>query len=141
MDVRSHSTERITRSRSSASPLRFALAVIAAAVADLAAFLAVPNWIGVAAIAAIGYLLFSAFGAGWFAVRRSAFAGFLSIIVGALIYGVFSLWGQGAGIGASAADLVAWEARLLIALLPYAVGGAFAGAAGGWLRRRATARR
>jgi hypothetical protein len=111
--------------------------VIAAAIADLAAFLAIPNWIGVAAIAAIGYLLFSAFGAGWFAVHRSALAGFLSIVVGALLYGVYSLFGQGAGLGASAVDLLGWESRLLIALLPYAVGGAFAGAAGGWLRRRA----
>ncbi|HEV8656515.1 MAG TPA: hypothetical protein VGR85_13495 [Candidatus Limnocylindria bacterium] len=112
----------------------------AAAVADLAAFLAVPNWYGVAAIGAIGYLLFSAFGAGWFAMRRSAFAGFLSVVVGALVYGVYSLWGQGAGLGASGADLLGWEARLLIAVLPYAVGGAFAGAAGGWLRRRALRR-
>ncbi|MEP6693635.1 MAG: hypothetical protein ABJB39_03225 [Chloroflexota bacterium] len=111
-----------------------------AAIADLAAFLAVPNWIGVAAIAAIGYLLFSAFGAGWFAMRRSALAGGLSVVGGALIYGVYSLWGQGAGLGASGVDLLGWEARLLIAVLPYAVGGAFAGAAGGWLRRRATAR-
>ncbi len=114
--------------------------MIAAAVADLAAFLAVANWFGVAAIGAIGYLLFSAFGAGWFAMRRSALAGFLSVVVGALIYGAYSLWGQGAGVGASGADLLGWEARLLIAVLPYTVGGAFAGAAGGWLRRRATAR-
>jgi len=114
--------------------------VVAAAVADLAAFLAVPNWFGVAAIGAIGYLLFSAFGAGWFAIRRSALAGCLSVIVGALIYGAYSLWAQGASLGASALDLVGWEARLLIELLPYAVGGAFAGAAGGWLRRRALAR-
>lgn len=114
---------------------------MAAAIADLAAFLAVPNWFGVAAIAAIGYLLFSAFGAGWFAIRRSALAGFLSVVVGALIYGVYSLRGQGAGLGASGVDLLGWEARLLIAVLPYAVGGAFTGAAGGWLRRRATARR
>lgn len=99
-----------------------------------------PNWFGVAAIGAIGYLLFSAFGAGWFAMRRSALAGFLSVVLGALIYGAYSLWGQGAGVGASGADLLGWEARLLIAVLPYAVGGAFAGAAGGWLRRRATAR-
>lgn len=112
--------------------------MLAAAVADLAAFLAVPNWIGVAALGAIGYLLFSAFGAGWFAARRSALAGFLSVIVGALIYGAYSLLAQGAG--ASATDLLGWEARLLIAVLPYAVGGAFAGAAGGWLRRRAMAR-
>ncbi len=99
-----------------------------------------PNWYGVAAIGAIGYLLFSAFGAGWFAMRRSAFAGFLSVVVGALVYGVYSLWGLGAGLGASSADLLGGEARLLIAVLPYAVGGAFAGAAGGWLRRRALRR-
>ena len=115
--------------------------MVAAAIADLAAFLAVPNWIGFAAIGAIGYLLFSAFGAGWFAVHRSALAGFLSVIVGALFYGVFSLWGQGAGVGAGAADLLGWESRLLLAVLPYALGGAFAGAAGGWLRGRATRRR
>ncbi len=114
--------------------------MIAAAIADLAAFLAVPNWIGVAAIGAIGYLLFSAFGAGWFAMQRSALAGFLSVVVGALFYGAYSLWGQGAGVGASGADLLGWEARLLIAVLPYALGGAFAGAAGGWLRRRAMRR-
>ena len=71
---------------------------------------------------------------------RSALAGCLSVIVGALIYGAYSLWAQGASLGASAVDLVGWEARLLIDLLPYAVGGAFAGAAGGWLRRRALAR-
>ncbi|MGH2491059.1 MAG: hypothetical protein ACRDF9_06070 [Candidatus Limnocylindria bacterium] len=120
--------------------MRFWLAVLAAAVADLAAFLAVPNWIGVAAIGAIGYLLFSAFGAGWFAMRRSALAGFLSVIVGALIYGAYSLWRQGADGGAGAADLLGWEARLLLAVLPFAVGGAFTGAAGGWLRRRAMGR-
>jgi hypothetical protein len=114
--------------------------VLAAGVADLAAFLAVPNWIGVAAIGAIGYLLFSSFGSGWFGVRRSALAGFLSVIVGALFYGAYSLWGQGAGVGASGVDLLGWESRLLIAVLPYAVGGAFAGAAGGWLRRRAMRR-
>jgi len=114
--------------------------VVAAAIADLAAFLAVPNWFGVAAIGAIAYLLFSAFGAGWFAMRRSAFAGFLSVLIGAVIYGVYSLWRQGASLGATGLDLLSWEARLLIELLPYAVGGAFAGAAGGWLRRRAMAR-
>jgi hypothetical protein len=108
--------------------------------ADLAAYLAVPNWIGIAAIGAIGYLLFSAFGAGWFAMRRSALAGFLSVVVGALIYGVYSLSRPGADAGATVVDLVGWETRLLISVLPFAIGGAFAGAAGGWLRRRAMAR-
>ncbi len=120
--------------------MRFWVAVLAAAVADLAAFLAVPSWIGVAAIGAIAYLLFSAFGAGWFAMRRSALAGFLSVLGGAVIYGAYSLWGQSAAAGASGFDLLGWEARLLIAVLPYAIGGAFTGAAGGWLRRRAMAR-
>jgi hypothetical protein len=114
--------------------------VLAAAVADLAAFLAVPNWAGIAAVGAIAYLLFSAFGAGWFAMRGSALAGFLSVLVGAVIYGAYSLWGKSTGAGASGLDLLGWEARLLIAVLPYAIGGAFTGAAGGWLRRRATAR-
>ena len=120
--------------------MRFWLAVLVAAVADLAAFLAVPNWVGVAALGAIGYLIFSAFGAGWFAMHRSALAGFLSVIVGALIYGAYSLWAQSAAAGAGAGDLLGWEARLLLAVLPFAVGGAFAGAAGGWLRRRALRR-
>lgn len=96
-----------------------------------------PNWIGVAAFGAIGYLLFSSFGAGWFAMHRSALAGFLSVVVGALIYGAYSFWAQGAGGSASGGDLLGWEARLLLAVLPFAIGGAFAGAAGGWLRRRA----
>ena len=99
-----------------------------------------PNWFGIAAIGATLYLLFSAFGAGWFAAHRSALAGFFSVVAGALIYGAYSLLVQGTGIGASGVDLLGWEARLLVAVLPYAVGGAFAGAAGGWLRRRAMAR-
>jgi hypothetical protein len=117
--------------------------VIAAGVADLAAFLAVPNWFGIAAIGAIVYLLFSAFGAGWFATRLSALAGGLSVIVGAEAAAVFQyLTARPAEVaGATALDLLGWALRLLIAVLPYAVGGAFAGAGGGWLRRRAMARR
>jgi hypothetical protein len=120
--------------------VRFWLAVLAAAIADLVAFLAVPNWLGVAAFGAIGYLLFSAFGAGWFAGRRSALAGALSIILGALIYGAYSFWREGSVGGAGLGELLGWEARLLLAILPFAVGGLFAGAAGGWLRARALRR-
>lgn len=120
--------------------MRFALAVLAAALADLAAFLAVPNWVGVAAFGAIGYLLFSAFGAGWFAGRRSALAGALSVVVGALFYGAYSFWREGSVGGAGIGELLAWEARLLLAILPFAVGGLFTGAAGGWLRGRALRR-
>lgn len=117
--------------------------MIAAAIADLVAFLAVPNWFGVAAVGAIGYLLFSAFGAGWFAVRWSAFAGGLSVIAGAEAAAVFQYFTATPTelAGASALDLIGWAVRLLISVLPFAVGGAFAGAAGGWLRRRAIARR
>ena len=120
--------------------MRFAIAVLAAAIADLAAFLAIPNWVGAAAFGAIGYLLFSAFGAGWFARRRSALAGGLSIVLGALIYGAYSFWREGSIGGAGVGELLAWQARLLLAVLPFAVGGLFAGAAGGWLRARAMRR-
>lgn len=120
--------------------MRFALAVLAAAIADLAAFLAVPNWFGVAAFGAIGYLLFSAFGAGWFAGRRSALAGSLSIVLGALIYGAYVFWREGRVSGAGFDELLAWETRLFLAALPFAVGGLFAGAAGGWLRSHAMRR-
>ncbi|HEV8228464.1 MAG TPA: hypothetical protein VGQ86_00780 [Candidatus Limnocylindria bacterium] len=118
--------------------MRFALAVIVAAVADLAAFLAVPNWIGVGAIGAIGYLLFSALGAGWFAIRRPPLAGFLSVLLGAALYGVVSYFSP--FVVDDVGQLIEWESRLLLSVLPYAIGGAFAGALGGWLRRRALQR-
>lgn len=116
--------------------MRFALAVIVAAALQLVVYLQVGTWIGTTALLAIGYILFASLGAGWFAARRSALAGALSALLGAALYGVVSFFGP-AAIGMSALDLIGWEARLLLAVIPYVLLGAGAGAAGGRLRRRA----
>ena len=107
-----------------------------AAALQLVVYLQVGTWIGTTALLAIGYILFASLGAGWFAARRSALAGGLSALLGAALYGVVSFFGP-AAIGMSALDLVGWEARLLLAVIPYVLLGAGAGAIGGWLRRRA----
>ena len=116
--------------------MRFWLAVLVAAVAQLAVYLQVGTWIGTAALLATAYIAFASLGAGWFAARRSALAGGLSALLGAAVYGVVSFFGPGA-IGMTAFDLIGWEARLLLAVIPYVIVGAAAGALGGLLRRRA----
>jgi hypothetical protein len=116
--------------------VRFALAVIVAAALQLVVYLQVGTWIGTAAILAIAYILFASLGAGWFAARRSALAGGLSALLGAALYGVVSFFGP-AAIGMSPLDLIGWELRLLLAVIPYVVLGAIAGATGGWIRGRA----
>jgi hypothetical protein len=116
--------------------MRFVLAVLVAAVAQLVVYLQVGTWIGTAALLAIAYIVFASLGAGWFAARRSALAGGLSALLGAALYGVVSFLGPGA-IGMTALDLIGWEMRLLLAVVPYVILGAAAGALGGALRRRA----
>jgi hypothetical protein len=118
------------------------LAVAAAAIADVVVFTQMGAWVGIGAVLAAVYLLFAAFGAGWFAMDRSALAGALSVPVGAEAAGVLVYFTAPPleVAGASALDLLGWAVRVLISVLPYAVGGAFAGAAGGWLRRRALTR-
>jgi hypothetical protein len=116
--------------------VRFALAVIVAAALQLVVYLQVGTWIGTAAVLAIVYILFSSLGAGWFAGRRPALAGALSALLGAVFYSVVAFFGP-AAIGMSPLDLIGWQLRLLLAVIPYVVLGALAGAAGGRLRRRA----
>jgi hypothetical protein len=116
--------------------VRFALAVIVAAVLQLVVYLQVGTWIGTAAVLAIVYILFASLGAGWFAARRSALAGALSALLGAVLYSVVSFFGP-AAIGMSPLDLIGWQLRLVLAVIPYVVLGALAGAAGGWMRTRA----
>jgi hypothetical protein len=123
--------------------LRFWLAVLAAGIADVVVFTQTALWIGNGTYLALAYLLFAAFGAGWFAAHRSALAGGLSVLLGAVaaaIFGFATATPLQLG-GASALDLVGWALSLSFWALPYAIGGAFAGAAGGWLRDRALRRR
>lgn len=100
-------------------------------------------WVGNGTYLALAYLLFAAFGAGWFAARRSALAGGLSVLLGAVAAAIsgFVTATPLQLAGANALDLLGWALTLSIWALPYAIGGAFAGAAGGWLRRRALGRR
>lgn len=120
--------------------MRFALAVTAGAAVQLVVYQQVGTWIGTAALLAIAYILFASLGVGWFAARRSALAGGLSALLGAALYGVVSFFGPSA-IGMTVIDLLGWEARLLLAVIPYVVLGAMFGALGGSLRRYAMPRR
>jgi hypothetical protein len=116
--------------------------VVAAAIADVVVFTQTTSWFGTGAVIATAYLLFAAFGAGWFAIERSALAGALSIPLGAEATAVLQYFTATPMevAGASPLDLLLWAVRLFVGVLPYAIGGAFAGFAGGWLRRRVLAR-
>ncbi len=116
--------------------MRLAVAVLVAAAAQLVVYLQVGTWIGTAAILAIVYILFSSLGAGWFAAGRPALAGGLAALVGAVLYGIVSFFSP-AAVGMGTLDLLGWELRLVLAVIPYIVLGAMAGALGGWLRGRA----
>jgi hypothetical protein len=115
--------------------VRFALAVLVSAAAQVFVFLHLGDWIGAGAILAVMYLAFAAMGAGWFAARRSALAGALSVAAGVAIYASFTFFGP-AGIGMLPLDLVGGILSLILAYVPFIAIGALAGAVGGSLRRR-----
>ena len=115
---------------------------LVAALADVVVFAQTAGWIGTGAFLALAYLLFAAFGAGWFAARRSALAGGLSVLLGAAAATLFQLFtlSSTALAGMGVLELIGWTLRFMTWAFPYAIGGAFAGAAGGWLRGRAMRR-
>ncbi len=115
--------------------MRFALAVIVAALAQIYIFLQLHGWIGVGAMLAVFYLAFTAMGAGWFAARRSALAGALSVVLGVVSYAVITFLGP-AGTGMMAVDLILGILSLVLAYWPYILVGAVGGAVGGSLRKR-----
>ena len=115
--------------------MRFALAAGMAAALDLAVLLRIDQWIGVAALLAIGYLLFASAGAGFFAGTRSGLAGALAVIGGVLISGLVQYWPRVAYAN-DLGVLLGFELQLLIAFVPYEIGGAIAGSLGGALRAR-----
>src|SRR5207248_5016343 len=97
--------------------------------------LRVDQWIGSGALLAIGYLLFASAGAGFFAGSRAPLAGALAVIVGALLSGLVQYWPR-LSYAFDAGVLVGFELQLLIALVPYEIGGALAGYFGAGLRAR-----
>ena len=115
--------------------MRFALAVIAAAILDLAVLLRVDQWVGIAALLAIGYLFLASAGAGFFAGARPALAGGLAVVGGAFLSGLVQ-YAPRATYANDFGVLIGWEAQLIAAVIPYALGGAIAGHVAGIARRR-----
>jgi hypothetical protein len=117
--------------------VRFALAVLGAGSVQVFPYLRLDQWVGPGAVLAIVYIGFAAFGAGFFAGRRAWLAGALSVFVGAVLYAVVQALvpypGQAPDLGSFASFLL----RLPIAVFPFAIVGALAGALGGLLRGRA----
>jgi hypothetical protein len=120
--------------------MRFALAVLAAAALDLVVLLRVDQWVGAGALLAISYILFASAGAGFFAATRSALAGALAVIVGALLSGLVQYWPR-LSYASDLDVLLGFEFQLLVSLVPYEIGGAIAGLAGGTIRDRLLRRR
>lgn len=118
--------------------MRFTIAVATAGAAQVVVFLRVGDWLGVSAALALAYLMAAAAGAGFFAGRRAPLAGFLSVVCGALAYGIVAYATRSAE--ADLWSLAGWEARLIVSVIPYAAGGAVAGWAGGGLRASALRR-
>ena len=114
--------------------MRFAVAVLGAGIVQVFPYLRLDQWVGVAAILALLYIEFAAFGAGFFAGRRPALAGALSVLVGAFLYVVAAgLTQPGGDAGAFASFFL----RIPIAVFPFILFGALAGSAGGAVRARA----
>ena len=123
--------------------MRFALAVIAAAAAQALAFTVLTGPRGVPLVA-LAIMLLAALGAGFFAARRGALAGVLSLYAGALIYAAVSFLTFPIPLSdedapRSVLDLVGWALRLAFAIVPYAIGAAIAGWTGSALRGRVLA--
>ena len=115
--------------------MRFALAVIAAAALDLAVLLRIDQWIGGSALLAIAYLLVASAGAGFFAASRGALAGGLAVVGGALLSGLVQYWPR-MSYANDLGVLLGFELQLVIALVPYEIGGAIAGHLGQGVRAR-----
>jgi hypothetical protein len=114
--------------------VRFAVAVLGAGIVQIFPYLRLDQWVGVGALLALFYIEFAAFGAGFFAGRRAALAGALSVLLGAFLYVVVAgLIQPGGDPGAFASFFL----RIPIAVFPFIVIGALAGWLGGAVRARA----
>jgi hypothetical protein len=114
--------------------LRFAVAVLGAGIVQVFPYLRLDQWVGAGAILALLYIEFAAFGAGFFAGRRSALAGALSVLLGAFLYVI------AAGVTQPGGDPGAFASfflRIPIAVFPFILFGALAGWLGGAARARA----
>jgi hypothetical protein len=115
--------------------VRFALAVLAAGVTQMFLYL-IP---GVVVLTALVYVVLASLGAGFLAKRRGWLAGALSVVLGVALYGIVTFVGPSTA-GQTAMDRLQGETALIVAIAPYAIIGAVAGAIGEWLRARTAAR-
>jgi hypothetical protein len=115
--------------------MRFALAALAAAALDLVVLLRIDQWVGTGALLAISYLIVASAGAGFFAGTRSALAGALAVIGGVVLSGVVQYWPR-FSYANDLGVLLGFELQLLVAFVPYEIGGAIAGYLGGIARIR-----
>lgn len=113
--------------------MRLALAVLASAAAQLVAYLQFSG--SNTPVIVLPYIVLAMLGAGWFAARRSALAGALSVVLAATLYAVAILQGP-AGIGMSAGDVAQNVVAVVLTFWPYIAIGAIVGALGGALRGR-----
>jgi hypothetical protein len=114
--------------------VRFAVAVLGAGIVQVFPYLRLDQWIGAGAMLALVYIQFAAFGAGFFAGRRAALAGALSVLVGAFLYvAAAALTQPGGDPGAFASFLL----NIPIAVFSFILLGALAGWLGGVVRLRA----
>ena len=114
--------------------MRFAVAVLGAGIVQIFPYLRLDQWVGVGALLAMAYIVFAAFGAGFFAGRRAALAGTLSVLVGAFLYVVVAALTQP---GTDLGGFVSFFLRIPVAVFPFILLGALAGWLGGAVRARA----
>jgi hypothetical protein len=113
--------------------VRFGVAVLGTGLVQVFPYLRLDQWVGVGAVLALLYIELAALGAGFFAGRRSAVAGALSVLIGAFLYVlVAGLTQPGGDPGAFASFFL----RIPIAVFPFILLGALAGWVGGALRAR-----
>jgi hypothetical protein len=117
--------------------VRFAVAVLGAGIVQVFPYLHLDQWVGAGAVLALIYIEFAACGAGFFAGRRAALAGALSVLLGAFLYVVVAgLTQPGGDPGAFASFFM----RIPIAVFPFILLGAVSGWLGGAARARAMRR-
>jgi hypothetical protein len=97
-------------------------------------YLRLDQWVGVSAVLALLFIEFAAFGAGFFAGRRPALAGALSVLLGAFVYVVTAALTQPGG---DPGAFVSFFLRIPIAVFPFILLGALAGWVGGAVRAQA----
>ena len=115
--------------------MRVAIAAIVAALAQLLLFLRLAGTTGSGSVLGLAYIVFATFGAGWFAGRRAALAGGLSVVLAAALYAIVIYLGP-AGTGMSPIDALGNAVAIVVTFWPYIAIGAIVGALGGSLRAR-----